>query len=208
MLFSTKDLAFENLIRYPDLEIPQGVRTFVVGESGAGKSTLLKLFNRTLPFSAGKISYRWKDILTYDTLALRKQVCLVGQEAFLFGGTIRENFDKFYAFREMPAPDDGQIQKMLSVCCLSFSPDKDCAEMSGGERQRMALAVCLSFSPKVLLLDEPTSALDGKTAASLMENLCAFCGETGADMVAVSHDANLTKAFGQNIITLYRGDGR
>lgn len=75
MLFSTKNLAFENLICYPDLEIPEGKRTFLVGESGAGKSTLLKLFNRTLPFSAGQISYRGKDILTYDTLALRRQVC-------------------------------------------------------------------------------------------------------------------------------------
>lgn len=124
----------------------------------------------------------------------------------MFGGTIRENFDRFYAFREMVSPDDEQIMKMLSVCCLSFSPDKDCSVMSGGERQRMALAVSLSFSPKVLLLDEPTSALDGKTAEALLENLCAFCGETSADMVAVSHDANLTKAFSENTITLFRGD--
>ena len=200
-ILKAEDLKFQN-ISYPFLEIPKNRTTFISGESGCGKSSLLALFNGVLSPASGSVYYEGSDILSLDTLSLRREVLLVSQSVFLFDKSIRENFAQFYAARQMPAPDDDKIECYLSLCCLNFSPDTICTPMSGGERQRVFIAVYLSFMPIVLMLDEPTSALDDHTAFSLVQNLKAFCQEHSMTLVIVSHDQLLIEKFADHTIIL------
>lgn len=201
-LFLLKNLNFKNIILYPDIEISEGKTTFICGKSGCGKSTMLKLLNGAQAFDSGSLQYCGKEITEYDSIELRREVLLCGQSVYLFDGDIKENFKKFYEYRDLPAPDDSFMKKYLAVCSASFNLDTNCTTMSGGERQRIFIAICLSLKPKVFLLDEPTSALDENTSTELFKNVIRFCSENNITVIAISHSTSLTQQFADEIISL------
>ena len=205
MLIQLKKVNFKNIIQYPDIEIEAEKVTFICGGSGSGKSTLLKLINGSASPTSGEIFIEDDNILNLDTIRLRKEFLLAGQSVYLFDKTIRENFEEFYKYRDLPAPSEKDMKFYLEICCADFPLDSLCTIMSGGERQRVYLAVCLSLSPKVLMLDEPSSALDSVTADLLMQNLTAYCKENHITLLVVSHDKSLADRFGDRIITMEGG---
>lgn len=200
-ILSTHDLAFAAL-RYPDLTFVREAVNVIHGPSGCGKSTLLRLCNRTLVPSAGRVCLEGQDIRQQDPLRLRRTVLLAGQEVFLFGGSIADNFRQFHALREAPAPQENDMRRFLDLCACPLPPDSPCGSLSGGERQRVFLAVCLSFMPPILLLDEPTSALDGETAHHLLDNLRHVAARHGMTLVIVSHDRELTRSLADSVLEL------
>ena len=206
-IFQIKDLNFKNRIKYPDMQL-KNETTFLCGESGSGKSTLLKLLNGVLSPHSGSITYQGTAIDTMDPIKLRREVLLVGQTVYLFDKSIRENFHEYYAYRDLPPPSDGEINRYLDICALSMPLDSMCNLLSGGERQRVFLGLNLSLQPKVLMLDEPTSALDEKTADALMENICAHCKERGITLLVVSHDRAIAEKYADRVINLEGGGVR
>ncbi len=201
-IIETKDLLFNGIIEYKNIQIIKNQANFIVGKSGTGKSTLLRLFNGTLNPSSGKIFYLGNDINEVDTIALRQDILLISQSVFLFDTTIKENFRQFYDYRDLPQPSEDEIEYFLDLCSVPFSLDNDCTTMSGGERQRIYIAIFLSFKPKVLMLDEPTSALDKQNSNDVIENIISYCKKNDMTIVVVSHDGNITEKFADNIITI------
>jgi len=205
-LFSLKNVSFKDMIHYPDIEIPEKLATFICGESGSGKSTLLKLLNGVASPDGGEILYDGKPIGDYNPVLLRREVLLFGQSAYLFDGTIEENFAQYYSYRDLSPISAEEMQTYLSLCAAVFPLDAPCATMSGGERQRVFIAICLSLRPKVLLLDEPTSALDDMTANAVIANIKSFCLENEMTLIAVSHNRALVQPYADHTITLMRGE--
>lgn len=201
-ILSLQDVHVQDIVSYKRIEIPRYQITFVCGESGSGKSTLLKLFNATVSPTAGSLLYDNQSIEEMDTVTLRSQVMLVSQSVFLFDGTVEENFDQYYAYRDMPAPSRELREKYLAICCADFDSSALCQHMSGGERQRIFTSICLSFLPKILMLDEPTSALDSETARRFFLNIKGFCTENQITVITVSHDRVLADHFADHIINL------
>jgi len=160
------------------------------------------MFNGTLTQSSGDIFYNNKNILNIETIKLRKEVSLISQAVFLFDGTIKENFNEFYNYRQEKAPDTDKIKLFLDICCLDFSLKKNCNEMSGGEKQRLYIAIYLSFKPKVIMLDEPTSALDEENSHEIIKNILSFSKENEITIIIVSHDQKLSKDFADNTIVI------
>lgn len=201
-ILSTKNLTFNELITYKDIQIQKNKANFIVGKSGTGKSTLLRLFNGTLSPSSGNIFYAEKDINEIDTIALRQEVLLISQSVYLFDESIRENFKQFYEYRDLTPPSKEEMKYFLELCCVPFSLDSNCTIMSGGERQRVYIAIFLSLNPRVLMLDEPTSALDKHNSKNVMENILTYCKENEITVIVVSHDSSLTEMFAENIIEI------
>lgn len=205
-IFMVDEPTFGGILEYPKIEIKRQGVTFIKGASGAGKSTLLKLLNGSISPDEGRILYDGKDILKMDTIDLRREVILIGQNVYLFDLTVRENFHEYYSYRDLPYPDDETIIKFLRLCHADFKLDESCVRMSGGERQRIYIAICISLMPRVILMDEPTSALDGNTSKILMENLSVFCRDNDMAMIVVSHDPILADEYADHVITIERGN--
>jgi putative ABC transport system ATP-binding protein len=201
-LFSLKNVSFKDIIHYPALEITENRATFICGESGCGKSTLLKLLNGIISADSGEILYCNKPLDEYDPVSLRREVLLCGQAAFLFDGSIKQNFAQYCKYRDLPSPVPQEMQQYLKICAAEFPLDADCLTMSGGERQRIFTAVCLSLRPKVLLLDEPTAALDDLTANTVIANIKAFCRQSGITLIIVSHNKALAEMYADCTIIL------
>ena len=73
------------------LSIQAGETVAFVGPSGAGKTTICSLLPRFYDVLGGKITIDDIDIRDLKIESLRRQIGIVQQDVFLFGGTIREN---------------------------------------------------------------------------------------------------------------------
>lgn len=202
MLFQTKGLNYLSIIQYPDITIPKDQVTFIAGESGSGKSTLLKLLNNTISPTEGAIHYLGHPIEAYDPIQLRQEVALVSQEAFLFEGSILDNFETFFSMRKESCPTKSAILEVCQVCGIDFSLDKDTQSLSGGERHRVYTALFLAFKPKVLMLDEPTAALDQKKTYEMIEGIKNRCKESNMTLIVISHDPGLVERYSEYTILL------
>ena len=205
-MFVLKNVNFKGILNYSDIEIPKGGATFICGESGSGKSTLLKLLNGILSPTSGEITYLHKVLEDYDPILLRREILLVSQSVYLFDKTIKENFDEYYAYRNLEPLCEEQIKSYLDICMVNLPVDSMCHVLSGGERQRVFIAINLSYKPKVFMMDEPTSALDDKNANALMENIKAHCNANGTTLIVVSHDRAIAERYADNVIYLTGGD--
>ena len=201
-LFKLNNVGYKNILHYPYLTITKGITTFIAGDSGAGKSTLLKLLNGIISPTQGAIVYRGKNIDEYDQIALRREISLVGQSSFLFNLTIKENFDEYYSYRDLPPISEEQMQFFLQLCAIDFPLDTDCGTMSGGEQQRVFTAINLSFPSEVLMLDEPLSALDEKNANTLMDNIKSYCQQSEKTLIVISHDKTIVEKYADEVINI------
>ena len=202
LLFKITAANFQNIVRYPHIEIKAETMTFLSGESGSGKSTLLKLLNGVYSLTRGKIFYNGVELEEYEPIALRQQVMLVAQTVYLFDNSIYENFCSYYEYRQLAVPNKEDIKEYLQLCQLNFSLETNCQTLSGGERQRVYLAIFLSFKPAVLLLDEPTSALDDFTAQELLGNIKKYAKNNKTNVIVISHNKKLIDLFADDTIYL------
>jgi ATP-binding cassette subfamily B protein len=146
-----------------------GRLTALVGPSGGGKSTVLNLILRLREANAGVISIDGQDIAALSRQSLRQQTAYVGQETFLFRGTIRDNI----AFGRPGADGTALIAAARAAHAHDFivgfpqGYDTPVGEhglnLSGGQRQRIAIARALLKDAPIILLDEPTAALDSES---------------------------------------------
>lgn len=201
-LFEMKNVNFKNILFYNNISIKENKTTFIVGESGSGKTTLLKLLNGTIPFDSGNIQYKGRDISSLDQIEYRKKVLLVSQKVYLFDGSIKDNFIKYYSYLKEDIPQDEDIKKYLSICDLNFPISANTNTLSGGEKQRVYNAIALSLNPDVLMLDEPTSALDIKTSIKFLNSLKSYTFKNNISLIIVSHNKEIVDKFSDEIINL------
>ena len=164
-----------------NLRIPAGQRIGLVGETGAGKSTLLDLVLGFYAPDEGEILYDNLRLADIGLLDLRRSIAIMGQDAFLWNTSVRENIRL-----GRPAATDAEVMEAARkaqadtfIRELDHGYDTSCGErgtrLSGGQRQRIALARVFLRDPRIVILDEPTSALDLETEARLQDDLDVLC---------------------------------
>ena len=149
----------------------------LVGPTGAGKTTLVQLLPRFYETSAGVIRIDGRDLRDYPMAALRSQIAVVGQEPFLFNGTIRENI----LYGRLDANADDLEAAAQAANCHDFihrlpeGYDTRVGErgvrLSVGEKQRITIARALLKNAPILILDEATASVDTATERRIQEAL-------------------------------------
>jgi ATP-binding cassette subfamily B protein len=143
--------------------------TALVGPSGAGKSTVMSLLLRLFDPDEGAVEINGKDIRHVKLKSLRAATAYVGQDVFLFAGTVRDNLRV-----GKPNASDDEIIKAARlahahefISTLPAGYDTPVGEngvfFSGGQKQRLSLARAILKQAKIILLDEATSALDSES---------------------------------------------
>src|SRR5262249_31843846 len=123
--------------------------TALVGASGGGKSTVLNLILRFYEIARGAIMIDRQDVADVSRRSLRQQIAYVGQDVFLFRGSIRENI----AFGK-PGASEAEIVAAARAAhahefITAFPSGYDTPvgehglQLSGGQRQRVAVARAL-----------------------------------------------------------------
>jgi ATP-binding cassette subfamily B protein len=165
------------VLRRASLVVAPGERIGIVGQTGAGKSTLVSLIPRFYDTEHGSVLLDGMDVRKLDLVALRRQVSLVLQEAFLFHGTIFDNIR--YGDPSAPPERVWEVARMAHVTeFLDRLPDgwltqvgERGATLSGGQKQRIAIARAMLLDAPILILDEPTTGLDQRSEALVLAGL-------------------------------------
>ncbi|MFT0138276.1 type I secretion system permease/ATPase [Alcanivoracaceae bacterium MT1] len=196
--YAVKDAAFRYgnddtpvVLSVPSLHIEAGERIAVLGRNGAGKSSLLLALSGLMEASAGEISLDGYALAHIDPADVRRDVGLVGQNARLFHGTLRENLtmgalhasdDELWRVLVMVAADRF-IRKLPSG--LDYLIQEGGGGLSGGQKQSILLARALLRDPAVILLDEPTASMDEATERHFIEQFATW--SAGKTVVIATH---------------------
>lgn len=161
------------------LHIAPGERVGVLGPSGAGKSTLGRLIARLMDPTEGQILWGDVDLKHVLLKDARAMVGYVGQEVFLFDGTIRENV--CFGLEHVHEDD---LEAAMAIACVdeilalrqadaSMAVGPRGNALSGGQRKRVALARALLHHPQILIIDQLASDLESALNARIFEQLSA-----------------------------------
>ena len=165
------------VLRDIDIHIPAGQIVGLVGPSGAGKTTFANLIPRFYEATKGSVEIDGVDVRKLRQHDLREELSLVGQQALLFSGTIRENIElgKLGATTEeiKAAADAAAVSKFLESQPKGLDTviGEGGGGLSGGQRQRVAIARAFIKNAPVLILDEATAALDAESEREIQESL-------------------------------------
>jgi len=178
IVFENVDFAYrgeESVLRGMSFTAEPGKLTALVGPSGGGKSTVFNLLLRFYEPERGMIAIGDQDITAVARRSLRRHVAYVGQDVFLFRGSIRENI----AFGKPGAGAD-EIEAAAKAAyahdfIMAFPRGYDTPvgeqglQLSGGQRARVAIARALIKNAPIILLDEATAALDSESELQVRE---------------------------------------
>lgn len=159
------------------VHIPAGQIVGLVGASGAGKTTFASLIPRFYDVSSGALMIDGIDVRDMRLHDLRDQLALVGQQALLFAGSIRDNIAL-----GRPTATEFEIRAAADAAAVtSFLPtqpkgmDTMLGEggngLSGGQRQRVAIARAFVKDAPILILDEATASLDAESERDIQKEL-------------------------------------
>ncbi|MFN3582284.1 MAG: ABC transporter ATP-binding protein, partial [Pseudomonas sp.] len=162
-----------------------------VGPSGAGKTTALALLPRFYDPTEGRITIDGLALPQMKLTSLRRQIGLVSQDVFLFGGTLRENI----AYGRLDASEAeirAAAEKAQLATLIDSLPEglqtvvgERGVMLSGGQKQRVAIARAFLKNPPILILDEATSALDSQTEREIQSALDAL--SVGRTTLVIAH---------------------
>jgi len=160
-----------------NLRIEPGRTVALVGPSGSGKTTFCNLIPRFYEVNEGRILVDGKDIRKIRLEFLRRNIGVVQQDVYLFGGTIRENI--------LYGRPDASEEEVVAAAKLANAHDfimelengydtfvgERGVKLSGGQKQRISIARAFLKNPPILILDEATSALDNESERLIQESL-------------------------------------
>lgn len=167
----------KQVLKNLDLSIEAGKTVALVGPSGGGKTTLCNLIPRFYDFEEGDIKIDGNSIKNVSLKSLRKNIGVVGQDVFLFTGTIKENI-----LCAKPNASDEEIiaaakKARIHDFIMSLPEAYDTyigergVKLSGGQKQRISICRVFLKNPPIIILDEATSALDNVTEREIQKSL-------------------------------------
>lgn len=179
------------VLRDVDIHIPAGQIVGLVGPSGAGKTTFASLIPRFYEVTQGSVCLDGLDVRDVTMHDLREQMSIVGQQALLFSGSIRENI----ALGKSGATDE-QVAAAADAARVSVFLENQPqgidtvlgqggAGLSGGQRQRVAIARAFVKDAPILILDEATASLDAESEREIQEELDSLA--QGRTTLIVAH---------------------
>ena len=174
-----------------NLHLTPGSKTVVFGESGCGKSTLLALASGMKLAQHGSVTWNTVEINQLSLDTIRSQVGYMGQDIYVFSGTVYDNI----------AMGDSTItMEQVQQACAAIGFDKivetfaqgyntllgeNGRGLSGGQKRMLGMARILVRDRKFVVCDEPLAGLDVQSEQMVYQALNRLL--EGRTALLVSH---------------------
>ena len=183
----------KRVLDIPELKVPSGAVTGVLGFNGAGKSTLARVICGLEKRAKGVLNDNGKS---YTAKARLKKSYMVMQDVNhqLFTESVIE--EVLLSMDVNDVSGEAARQKALDILdALNLSEFKEVHPMalSGGQKQRLAVASAIAADKEFLIFDEPTSGLDYAHMLDVAENITRLA-RAGKTVFIISHDPELIAA--------------
>ncbi len=171
-----------------------GKVTALVGPSGGGKSTIFSLLLDFYRPQSGAIEIDGYQLGDVTRKSVRGNISYVGQEPFLFRGSIRENIlcgrPEATEAQLIAAAKAAHAHDFITSMPLGYNSPvgESGSHLSLGQRQRVSVARALIKNAPIVLLDEPTAALDSESEHTVQEALRRLCA--GKTTLVIAHRLN------------------
>lgn len=148
----------------PELKIPKGFATALIGENGAGKSTLMNILAGIRMDAKGTIRYFDEyDQIEREKENQKERIGYVGPGNYYLPQWTVRNIQEISGilFEKFDKDKFEQLCGELDVTDASiWGKDKTVGKFSDGTKMKLMLANVLARETDMLLLDEPASPLD------------------------------------------------
>jgi ATP-binding cassette subfamily B protein len=196
--YITPDGITRTALDHLNLTIRHGESIGIAGRSGSGKSTWIKVLLRLMHPQSGRIVFGGKPLHDVSRQELAELVSYVGQNPFVFSGTIYDNIA--YGNGEVSPTAVQRAAEMANLHNeIMLMPGGYQAlvtergqNLSGGQRQRLAIARLLLKRSPILILDEATIALDNISERRVQEAL--GIQEDGRTTIIIAHRLSTLKS--------------
>ena len=174
------------VLKLPELEIPEGRITAVIGANGSGKSTFAKVL------SGIERADEKKPILSGVSVGY------LPQKSFPF----RMSTEKNILTNGNDPARAAALMKALDIGALAGQSAK---KLSGGETARMALCRILMRRYDLLILDEPTTAMDMESTLTAETLVRTTCEEQGCAILLITHSISQARRISDRVLVLHQG---
>ncbi len=199
------------ILRKVSFRIDPGEFVAIAGGSGSGKSTLLNLVPRFYDTTGGVIRLDEVDVRDYTLESLRAPIGFVGQDNYLFDGTVLDNLR--YG---KPGASVAMIEEAARAAnahdFIVDLPDgyetrvgQNGVKLSGGQRQRLSLSRAFLTEPQILLLDEPTASVEPESESMIHDSILRRTVSGQGTTLLVTHRIDLLR---QATRILFLSEGR
>lgn len=144
----------------PQLEIPKGFATALIGENGAGKTTLIRLLTGIRLDFKGEIEYFDEKEKNIDKV--KERIGYTGTGNYFLPNWNIQQVEEIseLLFDTFEKQKFQAICKELGVISEHGKKKKKVMELSDGNKMKLMLATVLARQTDCLILDEPASPLD------------------------------------------------
>lgn len=186
------------------LEIKEGDKVLIYGNSGCGKSTLMQLLIKYLDNNyEGNITIDGYDLKNIDIMSLRKNICYVSQNEYLYSDTVYENitlgrkinYQDFLIITKNIFIDE--IVKNTNVG-FNYLIENNGENLSGGERARIIIGRSLLQKANIFIYDETFSAIDVEKERKILTYL--FNTYPNKTFIIISHRNSNEELYDKKIL--------
>lgn len=190
-----------------NLEIKENERVMIMGATGSGKSILFKTLIGFYPYT-GSITIGGYELKNLHKEEIRKVICLLLQDSYLFSKTVAENIKMLNPYM----PDQEMVYwakffelhqdiNSLKEGYNSYVGRKGIA-LSKGQKQRLVLTRAFGKRKPVMILDDSFSAIDAMNKRKIMEHILELPRDFTT--IFIGHDMQWVDKF-DKIIYLKEG---
>lgn len=152
-------------LNVPEVHIPEGFATALVGENGAGKTTLMNILSGIRLDYKGEIKYfeNYTDKDRENKPDVKEKIGYVGPQTYYFPQWTIKNI-KELSHLLFDTFDEEKFNNILTELAVfpgqEIDDSKKNSALSDGNKMKLMLAGALARETEMLILDEPASPLD------------------------------------------------
>ena len=203
-------------VRDASFTVPKGHTLGIVGESGCGKSSLARALVGLAPISAGRVTWRGRQVSGLPEKAfraLRRDIQMVFQDPY---SSLNPKLRVFDVLAEplrthMPGLTRADLTERVGDILVTVGLQREMMgryshELSGGQAQRIGIGRAVITRPGLLICDEAVSALDVSVQATILNLLRSLQDDLDLSMIFISHDLGVIKYVSDSVAVLYLGE--